>query len=339
MNATANNPPAVRARAIQMLVLCTLLWGLSFPAMKALLQTQQQLLPGTGSWFFSAVGIAYRFGLAGLILLPFAWRQMRSLRRREVEQGVLIGLFGGAGILFQMDGLAYTSASTSAFLTQGYCVFIPLWIALTHRQWPSLKTGLSVALVVAGVAVLAEINPRAFKLGRGEIETLVASLLFTGQILTLGHPRYAANRPLCLTVVMLLATALVAVPLAVVTAPSAAAWWQAYAAPSALGFLLVIVLLCTLAAFYIMNAWQRRLTATEAGLIYCAEPVFASLMALFLPGIFSNWAGINYSNENLTVRLLIGGGLITAANLLLLSRWREPRPTGANSEVGIQKAE
>ena len=327
--ASAQFAGGLRPRAIQMLVFCTVLWALSFPAMKALVQTQQQLMPGVGSWFFTALSVTYRFGLAGLLLLPFAFRQVRTLRRRELEQALVMSLFGGTGILFQMDGLAYTSASTSAFLTQGYCVFIPVWVALVSRRWPSLKIFLSVMLVVSGVAVLAEINFHSIKLGRGEIETLVASLLFTGQILTLEHPRYATNRPLCLTVVMLLATAAVAAPLAWFTAPSAAAWWQAYASPAAGGFLAIIVLFCTLAAFILMNTWQRRVTATEAGLIYCAEPVFASVMALFLPEIFSHWAGISYANENLTVRLLIGGGLITLANVLLQSRWLEGKGPAA----------
>jgi len=82
---------------------------------------------------------------------------------------------------------------------------------------------------------------------------------------------------------------------------------------------------CTLGAFMVMNVWQRHVTATEAGLIYCSEPVFASLLALFLPAIFSSWANIHYANEILTLRLLVGGGLITAANVLLQSPWLETR--------------
>jgi drug/metabolite transporter (DMT)-like permease len=313
------------------LVLCTAFWALSFPVMKALALTQQNLLPQSGSWFFTSLSVAYRFGLAGsLLLLLLGFRQARTLRWLEAEQGIVLALFGGVGILFQMDGLAYTSASTSAFLTQGYCIFIPVWLALVHRQWPTRKTLLCIALVVAGVAVLAGINSHSLRLGRGEIETLLASLLFTGQILNLEHPRYAANRPLCFTAVMLLGIALVAVPFVLVTAPDAAACLRAYASPAACGFQLVIVLFCTLAAYLLMNIWQRRVTATEAGLIYCAEPVFASLLALFLPGIFSVWAGIHYPNETVTARLLLGGGFITAANVLLQSRWREGK--GVNRE-------
>jgi hypothetical protein len=38
---------------------------------------------------------------------------------------------------------------------------------------------------------------------------------------------------------------------------------------------------------------------------------------VFLPAIFSVWAGIAYANEAATWTLLVGGGLITAANVLI----------------------
>jgi hypothetical protein len=40
-------------------------------------------------------------------------------------------------------------------------------------------------------------------------------------------------------------------------------------------------------------------------------------MALFLPAWFSAWALINYANERATWTLLVGGGLITLANIVL----------------------
>ena len=69
-----------------------------------------------------------------------------------------------------------------------------------------------------------------------------------------------------------------------------------------------------------MNTWQPKITATEAGLIYCMEPVFGSAMALVLPAFFSLWSGVDYANEQATWTLLIGGALITGANALL--QWR-----------------
>jgi drug/metabolite transporter (DMT)-like permease len=77
---------------------------------------------------------------------------------------------------------------------------------------------------------------------------------------------------------------------------------------------------CTVVAYGLMNSWQPHLPATEAALIYCCEPVFASLYALFLPAWLSRTAHISYPNEIVGWRLVFGGGLITAANLLVL--WR-----------------
>ena len=67
-----------------------------------------------------------------------------------------------------------------------------------------------------------------------------------------------------------------------------------------------------------MNYWQPHVPATQAGLIYCCEPLLTSIFALFLPSYFSAWCGIDYPNEKMTTSLLIGGGLITAANLIAL---------------------
>jgi drug/metabolite transporter (DMT)-like permease len=309
-----------RAKAIRTLLFCTTLWGLSFPVMKALALAQHNLVPAAGSWFFTSLGVMYRFGAAGLILCAIFFRALKTISRREVEQGIVIALFGAGGILFQMDGIGYTAASTSAFLTQGYCVFIPLWVVLTRRRWPPIKIFISTVLVVCGVAILSRLNLHDFKLGRGEWETLIASLLFTGQILCLENPRYTANRPEIFSTVIFLTMALLCAPLALATAPNLAAFQRAYASAATCGMLAILVVFCTLIAYVMMNRWQKFVAATEAGLIYCIEPVIASVLSLFLPAIFSSWAGIHYSNEQLTARLFLGGGMITAANLLLQSR-------------------
>jgi drug/metabolite transporter (DMT)-like permease len=315
-----------RSKALGMLILATPCWALSFPVMKALALEQQKLLPDASTWFFTALGVVIRFGLAGLLLLPLLVRASGKISRRELEQGIILSVFGGGGILFQMDGLAYTAASTSAFLTQGYVVFIPLWIVFMTRRWPSLKIILSVLLVLAGAAVLADFNFQALTLGRGEMETIIASLFFTAQILTLEHSRYATNRPTQFSLVMFLAMALFSAPLVWATMPDAGACLRAYASPGACGFMAVLITVCTLAGYGIMNYWQRRVTATEAGLIYCIEPVCASALALFLPAWFSAWANLHYANEQLTARLLVGGALVTAANVLLQSPWLEAKP-------------
>ena len=205
-----------------MLLLATFFWGLSFPLMKAIAGTHLRLLPESSTWFVTACTLAPRFLLGGLALALLCRRQLNLLTRSEWKQGAGLGAFAFAGMVFQTDGLLFTSASTSAFLTQLYAILIPVWLALRARRSPSATVWLSCVLVLAGVAVLAQLDWRDLRLGRGELETLICSVFFMGQILWLDRPEFAVNRPLPVTTVMFAIIGIGATALAFLTAPTAA---------------------------------------------------------------------------------------------------------------------
>jgi drug/metabolite transporter (DMT)-like permease len=311
---------SVHAQALLMLVLATFLWGLSFPLVKALALAHRQVLPASGTWFITADSIAPRFLLGTLVLLLLLGRQLRTFTRLELRQGVLIGLTLGAGMLFQNDGLQFTSASTSAFLTQIYAVMIPVWIAWRQRRWPPAAVLACCALVLPGVAILGRFDFRTLHLGRGEVETLVSAVFFMMQIFLLERREFAANRALPVTLVMFATQALLFTGMALGTAPAPADVLVPWTSGVWLGLTVLLTLFSTLGAFTLMIKWQPRISATEAGLIYCVEPVFTALLVLFLPAWFSAWGGFDYANEQITWHLLVGGGLITAANVLILVR-------------------
>lgn len=308
-----------------MLLLACFFWGLSFPIVKAIALLQAQLLPEAGTWFSSIYTVAPRFVLATLILVAWRPRGFWRFTRGEVKQGLVLGAFASAGMLFQNHGLQFTAASTSAFLTQFYAILIPLWLAMRRRRNPGPLIWICCVLVLAGVAILGRFNPfevfraegNALHFGQGEWETLLCSVFFMVQILWLEKKEFAANRPEKLTLVMFVLQAVVFSALALATAPTPRAVLVPFASPAWIGFTLVLTLLCTIGAYSIMNAWQPKISATEAGLIYCMEPIFGSVMACFLPALFSIWAAVEYPNELATWALLVGGGLVTLANALL----------------------
>lgn len=309
-----------RARAIGMLVVANFFWGLSFPVIKAILLLHERLIPQAGTWFSAIYTVAPRFLIATLLLIAWQYRGFWRITAGEWKQGVVIGLFAAAGMVFQNDALQFTAASTSAFLTQFYAILIPVWLALRQRHNPGAFVWLCCALVLAGVAILGRFDWRELRLGRGEWETLLSSLFFMGQILWLEKKEFAANRPGKITLVMFATEATIFWVLAFALAPDAHALTAPWQSGSWLTFTLVLTVFCTVGSFSLMNAWQPKITATEAGLIYCIEPIFGSIMACFLPALFSVWAAIHYPNETATWTLLVGGGLITAANVLLQLR-------------------
>ncbi len=303
-----------------MLLLANFFWGISFPLIKAIVLLHERLVPAAGTWFSAIYTVAPRFVLATAILILWQPRGFWRVTPGELKQGIVIGLFAAAGMLLQNDALQFTAASTSAFLTQFYAILIPVWVALRSRRNPGALIWTCCALVLAGVAILGNFDFRTLTFGRGEWETLLSSLFFMGQILWLEKKEFAANRAAKLTLVMFATEALVFSVLAVVVAPDLATLAVPWGNGAWVGFTLVLTLLCTVGSFSLMNAWQPKITATEAGLIYCVEPIFGSLMACFLPALFSAWAAIHYPNETATWTLLAGGGLITLANILLQVR-------------------
>lgn len=320
-----------------MLLLTTIFWGISFPTMKALSLVQSHVLADASSWFVTGVVGFVRFGLAALIMAAWSWRTLSQLTRSELWQGVGLGFFGGGGMVLQMDGLSYTQASTSAFITQCYCLWIPILAAMRTRRSPSPVILVSTVLVFVGIALLAQVDWRTLRLGRGEIETLLSSFFFTGQILWLERPQYARNHVGHFTTVMFGTIALVALPVALGTTVRVADWGTFLTTPVVPGLIGILILFCTLVAYVVMNRWQRFVSATEAGLIYCVEPVFASVFALFLPAWYARWAGVEYLNETLTLNLVIGGGLITAANLVV-QVWGGNGSAAAKDLVAVEPA-
>lgn len=318
MNEVLVHDPALRLRALFGLIGTCALWGVSFPVMKALGLSLSAQAPGVSTWFVAATTVVLRFGLGAILLAISSYARPT---KDELAQGCLIAVFSAAGMLLQMDALNFCPASTSAFLTQGYIVILPLVAAFVGRVWPPAKTIVCVCVSTIGLGLLSGFDWVSLRLGRGETETLLAAVCFAVQILFLDHRGYRSNRSPVVTQVMFVCVAVVLAPIAFHTMRTPAEMWLLFSTPVTLGLLFVLCVPCTVLAFSWMNRFQPELSASEAGIVYGAEPLFASLLSLFLPGIFSSLANIDYANEALSKQLLIGGGLVISANVLLQLPW------------------
>lgn len=287
--------------------------------MKALNLEQTGRMPEASSVFLSSWLQCARFLCASILLLPFVIRR-NAITKKELSQGLQLAFWGGLAMWLQADALAYTDASTSAFLTQAYCVILPLWASMRHRKAPGWRVVVATSFVIAGCAILSGFSLGNMRMGRGEIETLMAAFLFTFQILTLENPKYQNNRGIPVTVMMFAGIALLFVPITWFVAPSFAACIQAGASIPSMAIVLALALPCSVGAYLLMNLWQPKVSATEAGLIYTSEPVFTAAYVLFMPAMLGAFVGAVYPNESFTLSLGVGGGLILIANLLM--QWK-----------------
>jgi drug/metabolite transporter (DMT)-like permease len=271
-------------RADFVLVLATLLWGLSFIVVKGALESSTPLA-------FTAV----RFALAAIVLTPFT-----NLRppypRAELRAGALLGVLLAIGFATQTVGLVYTTPARSAFIVASSSVLAPVVAFIVVRERPRLWVIGALGLAAAGMYLLTA--PEAGGLNRGDAWTLVTALTFGGQIVAVAHLS-RQHDPLRLvwmeTVVTAAGAALAAASLEHVRMR----WSPALA--GALGY--TAVLATAVALLWQMRA-QRYMSSARAALIFCVEPLFAAL---------ASWV---WFGERLSLLQWTGGGLILAGMVL-----------------------
>jgi drug/metabolite transporter (DMT)-like permease len=280
-----------RAAALALLAV-TALWGSTF----VLLKDTVTRLP-----VLDLLGV--RFLVAAVVATLLAPQAVARLSRSQRRWGVGLGLvYGGAQVL-QTEGLRFTSASVSGFLTGMYVVATPLLGALLLRARVPRTTWLAVALATGGLAVL---SLRGFVLGTGELLTLASAVLYAVHIVGLGRSSRAGDA-LGLTVLQLWGAALVCL---VGALPDGV---QLPGTPQDMVALLYLALGAGVLAMVAQTWAQARLAPERAAVVMTTEPVWAAVFAVLLGG------------ETLGPRVLVGGVLVLAAMYLVEVR-RRSRP-------------
>ena len=288
--------PASRLATL-LLVAVTAVWGSTFFLIRDLVAH----VP-------SADFLAVRFAIAAVVMAVVFRRQTMALTRRELLTGVGLGILYGLAQLMQTVGLEHTDASVSGFVTGTYVVLTPVLGAVLLRDRIPGSTWLAVGLATVGLGVL---SLRGLSIGFGEGLTLAAAVLYALHIIGLGRWSTARSATGLATVqafVITLVTLVGALP-GGITLPSTGGQWSS---------LLYMALVAGAVALWAQTWAQSHMPAARAAIVMTMEPVFAAFFAVLLGG------------ESLTVRMLLGGGLVLAAMYVveLLGR----RTPGASAE-------
>jgi drug/metabolite transporter (DMT)-like permease len=325
--------------AVLALVGTCALWGTSF----AIIKTCGEILSsGAGRHVSKGFGplllTAVRFTTALPIIVIF-WRgrgAWRPLHGRDIPLLLKVAVPMTAGFMIQAIGLAHTTPTISAFLTSLLVLVMPLleWVFLRKRTTWRLAAAISMAPVAIALMTLPGRGPQSpfvaigapiGGFGIGEALTLVCVIAYSFQVLWTGQ---AAERlgPFVLTFgsFLILAAASWVTILVCWPAEIAGALSVAVRSWTFLWMFGVLVLGATVGAMGLMNAFQRYLRPTEAGVIYTTEPVFAAIFAWLARG----------GEEALKFWGFIGAGLMLAADMLAAIQFTHPPPAGPTRSGG-----
>jgi len=260
------------------LLIVTMVWGTTFPAMK-LLSAQLDALQI----------IWLRFAIALLVLGPLWW----GMRRNERLWGCALGLLLFLAFWLQIEGLARTSSNRNAFVTGLNVLVVPIIAMLFLRRRYGWRLWAACGMACAGMALMFHENE---PWNLGDSLTLASTVFYALYILALeectrhnlAHPLRATRMAAAQAAVMCLAATLLLV------ARDGGLGWTATLGTLGLPAWLALLYLGLLASVVVvtLQAWgQQRVDAMRSAIIFGLEPVFAALTAWVLLGESLGWAG------------------------------------------------
>ncbi len=249
--------------------------------------------------------VAYRFLLAGLILLVFLKIKGRSVLA-DIKTGLFLGFILWLLYIPQTIGLGFTTASNSGFITGLFVAFVPIFLKLIFKRSP-LK--LEVIASIVSLIGLWILTGGMKKINLGDALTLIAAvtyalhLLYSDKYMKVGIDPYITSCQQFLVVgsLSLISALMFGLDFSVKSRDAGAV-------------VLFLTLFPTLSAFVIQMLAQKIVAPLRVALIFALEPVFAAMFAWTIGGEPFVWFRA------------VGGGFIFAALLLSAASSQKPKP-------------
>jgi drug/metabolite transporter (DMT)-like permease len=275
------------------------IWGMTFVMMVDPIQRQ-----GVNDF------LSFRFTIATIILILIRPRVLRQISLPLLTKGGIAGTFLGLGFAFQTLGLSITTPAITGFITGLYVVMTPVIAVFVVKSKVSRVGWIAVLFATSGLLVLTF---NGFEISWGAISVFVSAIFYAAHIVALGvwskdFDTYA------LTTVQLATCSLLTTVAALgngITGPVGSNGWQV---------VIFTATAATVLAFLVQTWAQAMISSTTVAVLLTTEVFFAAL--------FSVVSG----TESLTIRVLLGGLLVTVGMYLILLADRPKEAVPATSD-------
>ena len=231
-------------------------------------------------------------------MLAVFWPQNKGMDKKDLQYGVILGIFLFLSYIFQTYGLKYTTASKNAFITTLYVIIVPFLHWAFNHQRPSGRNIGAAVLAVIGLALLSLEGDMGINLG--DFLTLICGIFFAVHIVFID--RYTeTHSPVRLTTVQMFTAAVLG-------------WLLAPIADGRLDFgilntslvlgLLYLGIFSTMIGFLLQNVGQKYLSPNTSSILLSFESVFGLVFSVIFLG------------DPVTVKLLIGCAMMFGAVII-----------------------
>lgn len=272
------------------LFLVAMIWGSGFIA------TQIAIDEGLSSSFIMFV----RFTMAAIVMGAVNVKNIKALKRKELQGGIVVGIFMFLAFTLQTIGLQFTTPSANAFITATCVVMVPFfsWVVFKHK--PANKAFVGAIICFAGVGVLALSPGEGLVISKGDLITLVGAVAFAFHTVGLGVFAKKIDSKL-LTFLQITTAAVLSFAVFMVVDRD----FSAFASMKGLLAVLYLAVFSTCVAYFIQTTCQKYATPSKTAIIISTESLFGTMLSIVM------------GFEPFTYYLVIGGLAILLSVLII----------------------
>ncbi|MFA6979927.1 MAG: DMT family transporter [Ignavibacteriaceae bacterium] len=255
----------------------TLIWGGTFVMIKSAL-----------AFISPMMFVSIRFFIASFLLLPFVYPLFKSISKKQLSEGFILGVFLYIGFAVQTIGLQYTTATKSAFITGTFVLFTPILQTIIEKRIPTLGNILGVLLVTVGIIFLSSKENSLFSIfselregfNFGDFLTLICAIFYAVYIVYLDKISANHNHRF-LTFAQISVTGLLSILSVIVFSLFQIEQIKIVLNTEVVIAILYTTLFATILTTSLQTKFQQSVTPTRASIIFSMEPIFAALTAYF----------------------------------------------------------
>lgn len=253
---------------------------------------------------FSFLGA--RYALASLFLLS-VWGKtiIKEITTVSAKHYIIPVICMGSAFLISNTALKYTSVSTAGFIRSSTPVIAALMLMLFFSRKFTIKDALILAMVMLGMYMLATQNGTSFLqgFGTGEALSLLASSAIAGS-LVFGRCALDYISPVTLTYLQGMVSLCFCILGGLADGTLLATPWHLFSKNIIWISMVYLALPCSVGGILLQNNALKYINPKMVGVIQCAYPIVASVVAFFVLG------------EMLTVTGMAGCILVLTAVIL-----------------------
>ncbi|MDO4841988.1 MAG: DMT family transporter [Phoenicibacter congonensis] len=266
-------------------------WGLSYITMKFVMAEM------TPFWMAS-----FRFLFAFSLVALVFFKKLKETNVEIMKAAAIVGAFDALIFLTLLQGLGDTSVTNAGFLCSTSVVIVPIIHAIIVKKLPSKRVVFCCLIAIVGIGFMSLKGSLTFS--PEDLWCLACAFAYAGWVLTTCH--FAKKLDSLLVGIWQLFFTFVYLTIY-------SLFTESFSLPtSSIGWvnLLIMAFLCTGFGFVMQTVAQRYTSPEHASLMFCLEPVSASILGFFILG------------EVVELRAYFGAFLILLA--VVLSNLRKP---------------